>query len=108
MATATPRPIKCKGKIGLHNNLNSHSTKFPLRFIHTILQFFTYTCAAAVSRAAGEPLQIEEVVVAPPKEYEVRIKIICTSLCHSDITFWRMKGGPITVHPKIFGHEAVG
>ena len=42
-------------------------------------------------RAAGEPLAIEEIVVDPPKEHEVRIRIICTSLCHSDVTFWRMK-----------------
>lgn len=51
---------------------------------------------AAVSRAAGEPLVIEEVEVAPPKAWEVRIKIICTSLCHSDLTFWKMKVGDIT------------
>ncbi|CAD6209933.1 unnamed protein product [Miscanthus lutarioriparius] len=47
--------------------------------------------AAAVCRAAGEPLAIEEIVVDPPKSHEVRIRIICTSLCHSDVTFWRMK-----------------
>ncbi|RZS01634.1 hypothetical protein BHM03_00031538, partial [Ensete ventricosum] len=50
-----------------------------------------FPVAAAVCRAGGEPLQIEEVVVAPPKAYEVRIKIICTSLCHSDITIWSIK-----------------
>lgn len=65
-------------------------------------------CKAAVSRVAGEPLRIEEVVVAPPKAYEVRIKIICTSLCHTDFTFWQMKGGPMAGHPIILGHEAVG
>ncbi|XP_008804784.2 alcohol dehydrogenase-like 7 isoform X1 [Phoenix dactylifera] len=64
-------------------------------------------CKAAVSRAAGEPLQIEEVEVAPPKAHEARIKIVCTSLCHSDLTFWRMKDFP-GVYPRIFGHEAVG
>ncbi|XP_042435808.1 alcohol dehydrogenase-like 7 [Zingiber officinale] len=64
-------------------------------------------CKAAVCRAAGERLQIEEVVVAPPQRHEVRIKIICTSLCHSDITFWRMKAIP-GLFPIILGHEAVG
>ncbi|KAG1334589.1 putative Alcohol dehydrogenase-like 7 [Cocos nucifera] len=64
-------------------------------------------CKAAVSRAAGEPLQIEEVEVAPPKAHEARIKIVCTSLCHSDLTFWRMKDFP-GVYPRILGHEAVG
>ncbi|KAJ1298437.1 hypothetical protein BS78_01G453300 [Paspalum vaginatum] len=63
-------------------------------------------CKAAVCRAAGEPLVIEEIVVDPPKAYEVRIKIICTSLCHTDITFWQAKIAP--VFPRIFGHEAYG
>ncbi|KAM0834035.1 hypothetical protein ACQ4PT_063880 [Festuca glaucescens] len=56
-------------------------------------------CKAAVCRAAGEPLTVEEVVVDPPRAYELRIKIVCTSLCHSDVTFWRMKvriAGPIS------------
>ncbi|CAN6290398.1 unnamed protein product [Urochloa humidicola] len=64
-------------------------------------------CKAAVCRAAGEPLAIEEIVVDPPKAYEVRIRIICTSLCHSDVTFWRMKDFP-GIFPRIFGHEAFG
>ncbi|CAA0831118.1 Alcohol dehydrogenase-like 7 [Striga hermonthica] len=48
-------------------------------------------CRAAVARKAGEPLVIEEVFVGPPKSEEVRMKIICTSLCHSDITIWKME-----------------
>lgn len=47
--------------------------------------------AAAVGREPGAPLVIEEIMVAPPMPHEVRIRITCTSLCHSDITFWRMK-----------------
>ncbi|KAL3505460.1 hypothetical protein ACH5RR_035301 [Cinchona calisaya] len=64
-------------------------------------------CRAAVAREAGEPLVIEEVIVAPPKSGEVRIKIICTSLCFSDVTFWRLKVPP-AYFPRILGHEAVG
>lgn len=64
-------------------------------------------CKAAVCRAAGEPLAIEEIVVDPPKSYEVRIRIVCTSLCHSDVTFWRRKDFP-SIFPRIFGHEAFG
>lgn len=64
-------------------------------------------CKAAVCRGSGEALQIEEVEVAPPKDWEVRIRVICTSLCHSDVTFWKMKG-PLAFFPRIFGHEAVG
>ncbi|KAJ4966952.1 hypothetical protein NE237_018801 [Protea cynaroides] len=64
-------------------------------------------CRAAICRKAGEPLQIEEVEVAPPKAWEVRIKIICTSLCHSDVTIWEMEVPP-AIFPRILGHEAVG
>ncbi|XP_010272993.1 PREDICTED: alcohol dehydrogenase-like 7 [Nelumbo nucifera] len=64
-------------------------------------------CKAAVCRSSGEPLVIEEIEVAPPKAGEVRIKIICTSLCHSDVTFWKLKE-PHGIFPRIFGHEAVG
>ncbi|KAL6657574.1 hypothetical protein ACP70R_005354 [Stipagrostis hirtigluma subsp. patula] len=64
-------------------------------------------CKAAVSKAAGQPLEMEEVEVAPPRAHEVRIKILCTSLCHTDLTFWRMKGFP-AMYPSILGHEAIG
>ncbi|XP_074263868.1 alcohol dehydrogenase-like 7 isoform X1 [Silene latifolia] len=64
-------------------------------------------CKAAVAREAGKPLVIEEVVVAPPKAHEVRIKIICTSLCHSDLTLWKWKEPP-GYFPRILGHEAAG
>ncbi|VFQ84929.1 unnamed protein product [Cuscuta campestris] len=64
-------------------------------------------CRAAVARKAGEPLVIEEIIVAPPRSREVRIKIICTSLCHSDVTFWRLQQYP-GCFPRILGHEAYG
>ncbi|GJN33128.1 hypothetical protein PR202_gb21695 [Eleusine coracana subsp. coracana] len=47
--------------------------------------------AAVVIKVPKQPLVMEEVEVAPPRAYEVRVKILCTSLCHTDITFWRMK-----------------
>ncbi|KAJ1432143.1 hypothetical protein SESBI_06780 [Sesbania bispinosa] len=64
-------------------------------------------CKAAVCRKPGEPLTIEEIIVAPPMPHEARIRIICTSLCHSDITFWKMKEPP-AICPRILGHEAIG
>jgi S-(hydroxymethyl)glutathione dehydrogenase/alcohol dehydrogenase len=65
-------------------------------------------CKAAVCRSPGAALIIEEIEVDPPKAYEVRLKILCSSLCHSDITFWKLSAGPMGVFPRIFGHEAVG
>ncbi|XP_071685976.1 alcohol dehydrogenase-like 7 [Rutidosis leptorrhynchoides] len=64
-------------------------------------------CKAAIAREPGKPLVIEEVIVAPPKHREVRIKIICTTLCHSDVTFWKLEHPP-AIFPRILGHEAVG
>ena len=47
--------------------------------------------AAAVAWEAGKPLVMEEVEVAPPQAMEVRLKILFTSLCRSDICFWEAK-----------------
>ncbi|XP_034674973.1 alcohol dehydrogenase-like 1 [Vitis riparia] len=66
------------------------------------------TCKAAICREPGEALVIEEIEVAPPEAWEIRIKILCTSLCHTDVTFWKMNDGPERSFPKILGHEAVG
>ncbi|CAH2033618.1 unnamed protein product [Thlaspi arvense] len=65
-------------------------------------------CKAAICRKAGEALVIEEIQVDPPQAYEVRIKILCTSLCHSDVTFWKLDSEPLARFPRILGHEAVG
>uniref|UniRef100_A0A803NK05 alcohol dehydrogenase n=1 Tax=Cannabis sativa TaxID=3483 RepID=A0A803NK05_CANSA len=64
-------------------------------------------CKAAICREPGQPLVIEEIFVAPPMPREVRIRIICSSLCQSDVTFWKMKEFP-GICPRILGHEAVG
>ncbi|GAV61473.1 LOW QUALITY PROTEIN: ADH_zinc_N domain-containing protein/ADH_N domain-containing protein [Cephalotus follicularis] len=64
-------------------------------------------CKAAVAWEAGKPLVIEEVDVAPPQAMEVRLKILFTSLCHTDVYFWEAKG-QTPLFPRIFGHEAGG
>ncbi|XP_059647233.1 alcohol dehydrogenase-like 6 isoform X2 [Cornus florida] len=65
------------------------------------------TCKAAVAWGAGEPLVMEEVEVSPPQPMEIRIKVVCTSLCRSDITAWESQAHP-PIYPRIFGHEASG
>ncbi|KAF7052989.1 hypothetical protein CFC21_060997 [Triticum aestivum] len=64
-------------------------------------------CKAAVAWEAGKPLSIEEVEVAPPQAMEVRVKILYTALCHTDVYFWEAKG-QTPVFPRILGHEAGG
>ncbi|KAJ7975487.1 Alcohol dehydrogenase-like [Quillaja saponaria] len=62
------------------------------------------TCKAAVAWGAGEPLVIEQVQVSPPQPMEIRVKVVCTSLCRSDLTAWESQA----IFPRIFGHEASG
>ncbi|EYU22310.1 hypothetical protein ABFS82_09G001400 [Erythranthe guttata] len=64
-------------------------------------------CKAAVAWAAGEALVIEEVELSPPQPMEIRIKVVCTSLCRSDLTAWLSQAQP-QIFPRIFGHEASG
>lgn len=37
---------------------------------------------------AGQPLVMEEVEVSSPQPLEIRIKVVCTSLCRSDLSAW--------------------
>jgi S-(hydroxymethyl)glutathione dehydrogenase / alcohol dehydrogenase len=66
------------------------------------------TMMAAVCDTPGEgnALDLRQVVVDDPHEMEVRVKILTTSICRSDIHYLR----GVWVHPKpaIFGHEACG
>ncbi|KAK8567025.1 hypothetical protein V6N13_110104 [Hibiscus sabdariffa] len=64
-------------------------------------------CKAAVAWEAGKPLSIETIEVAPPQKHEVRIKILFTALCHTDIYYWECKGYT-PLFPRILGHEASG
>ena len=64
-------------------------------------------CKAAVAWEPEKPLVIEQVEVAPPQKMEVRIKILFTSLCHTDVYFWEAKRHN-TLFPRILGHEASG
>ncbi|WOL07391.1 S-nitrosoglutathione reductase [Canna indica] len=65
------------------------------------------TCRAAVAWGPGQPLLLEEVEVDPPSAMEIRIKVVCTSLCRSDVTQWQSQAQP-DLFPRIFGHEASG
>lgn len=64
-------------------------------------------CKAAVAWEPGKPVCIEEVEVAPPKVHEVRIQIIATALCHTDIHAINPEFKEC-VYPMILGHEGAG
>jgi len=67
----------------------------------------TLTCHAAIAWAAGEPLKIEKIEVAPPKADEVRIKVVASGVCHTD-AFTLSGEDPEGVFPSILGHEGGG
>ena len=61
---------------------------------------------AAVCRAFGQPLTIEEIDLAEPGQGEIRVKIKACAICHSDVFYWEGAwGGDL---PAVYGHEAAG
>ncbi|XP_066535816.1 alcohol dehydrogenase 1-like [Hoplias malabaricus] len=64
-------------------------------------------CKAAVAWKADEPLVIEEIEVAPPQDHEIRIKVIATGVCHSDL-YHLLEGKHKEGFPAVLGHEGAG
>jgi Zn-dependent alcohol dehydrogenase len=61
---------------------------------------------AAVCRAFGQPLVVEEIEIAAPKAGEIGVRLAACAICQSDIHYadgaW---GGDL---PAVYGHEAAG
>ncbi|XP_049918381.1 alcohol dehydrogenase 1 isoform X12 [Epinephelus moara] len=64
-------------------------------------------CKAAVAWEPNKPLVIEEIEVAPPQDDEVRIKIVATAVCHTDL-YHLFESMPKEGFPAVLGHEAAG
>ncbi|MDB6164533.1 MAG: S-(hydroxymethyl)glutathione dehydrogenase/class alcohol dehydrogenase [Xanthomonadaceae bacterium] len=62
---------------------------------------------AAVAFAAGQPLQVVEIDVAPPRAGEVLVRIVATGVCHTD-AFTLSGDDPEGVFPAVLGHEGGG
>ncbi len=62
---------------------------------------------AAVAWAAGQPLSIETVQLAPPRAGEVLVEIKATGVCHTD-AFTLSGDDPEGLFPAILGHEGAG
>ncbi|XP_053410594.1 alcohol dehydrogenase E chain [Nycticebus coucang] len=63
-------------------------------------------CKAAVLWEANKPFSIEEVEVAPPKAYEVRVKMVAVGICRTDDHV--VSGTIVVPFPVIAGHESAG
>jgi len=64
-------------------------------------------CKAAVAWEPNQPLSFEDVRVDPPRAGEVRVKIVASALCHTDVYTWSGKD-PEGLFPCILGHEGAG
>jgi S-(hydroxymethyl)glutathione dehydrogenase/alcohol dehydrogenase len=62
---------------------------------------------AAVAFAAGQPLEIVEIDVAPPRAGEVLVRITHTGVCHTD-AFTLSGDDPEGLFPAVLGHEGAG
>jgi len=62
---------------------------------------------AAVAFAAGQPLQVVEIDVAPPRAGEVLVRILATGVCHTD-AFTLSGDDPEGLFPAVLGHEGGG
>ena len=61
---------------------------------------------AAVLRAVGEPLRIEDLRVDAPGPREVVVRIVATGVCHSDLHV--LEGSLPNPLPMVLGHEPAG
>lgn len=64
-------------------------------------------CRAAVAWEPNAPLVIEEIEVAPPQEGEIRIKVVATGVCHTDL-YHLFEGKDERGFPTVLGHEGAG
>lgn len=61
---------------------------------------------AAVLYGANEKLRVQEVSIDDPQEYEVRVKLAATGLCHSDLHV--LRAAVPSPFPIVLGHEGAG
>ncbi|KAK1791543.1 hypothetical protein P4O66_013543 [Electrophorus voltai] len=64
-------------------------------------------CQAAVAWEPNAPMVIEEIEVAPPQANEIRIKVIATGVCHTDL-YHLFEGKNKKGFPAVLGHEGAG
>ncbi|MGD9044251.1 MAG: alcohol dehydrogenase catalytic domain-containing protein, partial [Desulfobacterales bacterium] len=64
------------------------------------------TVLAAVCRENGKPLQIEEIELEEPRADEIRVRMVASGVCHTDLS---MIDTPDRVPlPIVLGHEGAG
>jgi aryl-alcohol dehydrogenase len=62
---------------------------------------------AAVARAKYAPLTLETLELEEPRDNEVRVRLVATGVCHTDMAVRDQKIVP-TPQPMVLGHEGAG
>jgi S-(hydroxymethyl)glutathione dehydrogenase/alcohol dehydrogenase len=62
---------------------------------------------AAVLEAFGEPLEVQELDLAEPKEGEALVRLVACGVCHTDL-FTASGADPSGYAPTVLGHEGAG
>ena len=61
---------------------------------------------AAVTRAKGAPMSLEQLDLEEPRDDEILVRVVATGVCHTDLAV-RDQLLP-TPHPVVLGHEGAG
>jgi aryl-alcohol dehydrogenase len=61
---------------------------------------------AAIAREPGQPLQFENATLEAPRDNEVRVRMVATGVCHTDMVIRDQQYK--TPLPMILGHEGAG
>lgn len=61
---------------------------------------------AAVSTEAGAPFHLDPLLLEPPRQDEVLVRVVATGICHTDVAMRDVPGR--VPRPVVLGHEAAG
>jgi S-(hydroxymethyl)glutathione dehydrogenase/alcohol dehydrogenase len=61
---------------------------------------------AAVLTATNQPLELAQLELAAPRRDEVRVRLLASGICHSDLSF--IDGSWPALLPMVLGHEGFG
>lgn len=61
---------------------------------------------AAVTYGLNQKFEVKEVTLDEPKAHEVRVHLVASGVCHSDLH--HVTGDQVAALPMIFGHEGAG
>ena len=60
---------------------------------------------AAVLTGFGQPLEIQELPVVAPEPGALTVKVLASTICGTDVHFWRGEGNSGWRLPVVLGHR---